>query len=120
MQKSKPKKLGTTITRAAFTEKLKQVAEKGRFIEYKRVNDYWTQRIDGIKLPTEMVFLVGASPYRFMAVSIEKMELAAIPEYARKIVSKTDGGELVYGITCEPIAVSRNAQVQSQLTEFHD
>jgi hypothetical protein len=33
--------LTTTITRAAFAEKMKQVAEEGLFVEYKRINDYW-------------------------------------------------------------------------------
>lgn len=38
-----------------------------------------------------MVFLVGSSPYRFAAVSVETVELSTLPEYARKIVSKTEG-----------------------------
>lgn len=114
------KKLTTTITRAAFAEKMKQVAEEGKFVEYKRINDYWRQRIDGVRLPTEMVFLVGASPYRFTAVSIDEVELSMIPEYARKIVIKTPGGGFVYAITCKPVIVARGPTLakQSQLTAF--
>jgi hypothetical protein len=54
--------LTTTITRAAFAEKMKQVAESGHFYEYKCINDFWTQRIDGVNLPAEIVLLVGQSP----------------------------------------------------------
>ncbi len=99
---------------------MKQVAEEGQFVEYKRITDYWTDRIEGVKLPAEIVFLVGASPYRFTAVSIDKVELSTVPEYAREIISKTPGGGFVYGITCKPITPTR-APAQSkqlQLTSF--
>jgi hypothetical protein len=114
------KMLTTTITRAAFAEKMRQVAEEGCFVEYKRVNEYWSGRIAGVKLPTEMVFLVGASPYRFTAVSINEVDLSTIPEYAREIVSKTPGNGFVYAITCKPVIVARDpAPVrQFQLTAF--
>ena len=111
----RPKMLTTTITRAAFAEKMRQVAEEGKFVEYKRISDYWKQRVSGVKLPTEMVFLVGASPYRFIAVSIEEVELAAVPEYAREIISDMPGGGLVYGITCKPVIASRCAATAKQL-----
>ncbi len=115
MSRHRPKMLTTTITRAAFAEKMKQVAEEGHFVEYKRINDYWKDRIEGVKLPAEMVFLVGASPYRFTAVSIDKVELSTIPEYAREIVAKTPGGGFVYGITCKPIIVIRGRALAKQL-----
>lgn len=107
--------LTTTITRAAFAEKMKQVAEEGLFVEYKRINDYWKDRIECVKLPAEMVFLVGVSPYRLTAVSIDKVELSTIPEYAREIISKTPGGGFVYGITCKPIIVARGHASAKQL-----
>lgn len=107
--------LTTTITRAAFAEKMKQVAEEGHFVEYKRINDYWNERIEGVKFPTEMVFLVGASPYRFTAVSIDKIELSTVPEYAREIISKTPGGGFVYGITCKPIIIAQGHAPAKQL-----
>lgn len=50
-----------------------------------------------------MVFLVGSSPYRFAVVSVETIELSALPEYAREIISKTEGNGTVYVITCRPI-----------------
>ena len=115
MSRHKPKMLTTTITRAAFAEKMKQVAEDGHFVEYKRINNYWKERIEGVKLPAEMVFLVGASPYRFTAVSIDKVELSTIPEYACEIVSKTPGGGFVYGITCKPITPTRTPAQAKQL-----
>ncbi len=115
MSRHRPKMLTTTITRAAFAEKMKQVAEEGHFVEYKRINDYWVERIEGVKLPAEMVFLVGASPYRFTAVSIDKVELSTIPEYAREIVSKTPGGRFVYSITCKPIIIARGRALAKQL-----
>lgn len=68
-----------------------------------------------MKLPAEMVFLVGASPYRFTAVSIDKVELSTVPEYAREIVSKTPGGGFVYSITCKPIIVTRGCAPAKQL-----
>jgi hypothetical protein len=112
--------LTTTITRAAFAEKMRQVAEDGYFIEYKRINEYWSGRIAGVKLPTEMVFLVGASPYRFTAISVEEVGLTAIPDYAREIVSDIHDGEFVYAITCKPIIVARGhvPAKQLQLTAF--
>lgn len=112
--------LTTTITRAAFAEKMKQVAEEGCFVEYKHVNEYWSSRVAGVKLPTEMIFLVGASPYRFVAVEINEVELSSIPEYAREIVSKTPGNGFVYAITCKPVNVPRGSAPakQSQLTAF--
>jgi len=42
--------LTTTITRAAFAEKMKQVKEEGHFIEYKHFNDYWSDRIEEVKV----------------------------------------------------------------------
>ena len=118
--RSRNKMLTTTITRAAFAEKMRQVAEEGYFVEYKRINEYWSGRIAGVKLPTEMVFLVGASPYRFTAVSIEEVGLTAIPDYAREIVSDINDGEFVYAITCKPIIVARGPvpAKQLQLTAF--
>lgn len=109
------KKLTTTITRAAFAEKMRQVAEEGEFVEYKRISDYWKRRVDGVKFPTEMVFLVGASPYRLTAVSVEEVELGTIPEYAREIVSKGYGGEFVYAITCKPVIAARCRAPAKQL-----
>ncbi len=112
--------LTTTITRAAFAEKMRQVAEVGYFVEYKRVNKYWSGRIAGVKLQTEMVFLVGSSPYRFTAVSVEEVGLIAIPDYAPQIVSDIHDGEFVYAITCKPIIVARGhaSAKQFQLTAF--
>lgn len=120
MRSRNKKMLTTTITRAAFAEKMRQVAEEGFFVEYKRVNKYWSGRIAGVRLPTEMVFLVGASPYRFVAVSIDEVELSSIPEYAREIVSNTQGGGFVYAITCKPVIVPRGhaPAKQFQLTAF--
>ena len=67
----KPKMLTTTIIRAAFAEKMRQVAKEGYFIEYKRINDYWKKRLEGVVFPTEIVFLVGSSPYRFAGIFIQ-------------------------------------------------
>jgi hypothetical protein len=118
--RSRNKMLTTTITRAAFAEKMRQVAEEGCFVEYKRVNKYWSGRIAGVKLPTEMIFLVGASPYRFTAVSVDEVELVLIPEYARKIIAEVHDGEFVYAITCKPVIVARGPALakQLQLTAF--
>ncbi|MFH1322557.1 MAG: hypothetical protein ABIH80_01815 [Methanobacteriota archaeon] len=62
-----------------------------------------------------MVFLVGSSPYRFAAVSVETIELSALPEYAREIVSRTEGNGTVYGITCRPIIGVRAPTKPGQL-----
>jgi len=107
------KMLTTTITRAAFSEKMKQVAEEGQFVEYKHINDYWKKRFEGVVFPTEMVFLVGSSPYRFTAVSVETVKLSALPEYAREIVSRTEGDGTIYRITCHPITGVRAPAKQS-------
>ncbi len=115
MSRYRPKMLTTTITRAAFAEKMRQVAEEGHFVEYKRISDYWKDRIEGVKLPAEMVFLVGASPYRFTAVSIEKVELSTVPGCAREVISKSPGGGFVYGITCKPIITTRVPAPAKQL-----
>lgn len=115
----KPKKLTTTITRAAFAEKMKQVAESGHFYEYKCITAFWTCRIEGVKLPAEIVLLVGQSPYRFTAVSIERVEISTIPEYAREILSKIsspgDGLVYVYSIKCKPIIIPRGPAPAKQL-----
>lgn len=115
----RPKMLTTTITRVAFAEKMKQVAESGHFYEYKCINDFWTQRIEGVKLPAEIVFLVGQSPYRFTVISIDRVEISTIPEYARDILSKisnpVDGLVYVYSIKCKPIVVPRGAAPAKQL-----
>lgn len=115
----RPKMLTTTITRVAFAEKMKQVAESGHFYEYKCINDFWTQRIEGVKLPAEIVFLVGQSPYRFTVISIDRVEISTIPEYARDILSKisnpVDGLVYVYSIKCKPIVVPRGAAPPKQL-----
>jgi hypothetical protein len=111
--------LTTTINRAAFAEKMKQVAESGHFYEYKCINGFWTQRIEGVKLPAEIVLLVGQSPYRFTAISIDRVEISTIPEYAREILSKIscpgDGLVYVYSIKCKPIIVPRGAAPPKQL-----
>jgi hypothetical protein len=115
----RPKMLTTTITRSAFAEKMKQVAESEYFYEYKCINDFWTCRIEGVKLPAEIVFLVGQSPYRFTAISIDRVEISTIPEYAREILSKIscpgDGLVYVYSIKCKPIIVPRGAVSAKQL-----
>lgn len=115
----KPKMLTTTITRAAFAEKMKQVAESGHFYEYKCITAFWTQRIDGVKLPAEIVFLVGQSPYRFTAISIDRVEISTIPEYARDVLSNisspVDRLVYVYSIKCKPIIVPRGAVSAKQL-----
>lgn len=115
----KPKMLTTTISRAAFAEKMKQVAESGHFYEYKCITAFWTQRIEGVKLPAEIVFLVGQSPYRFTAVSIDRVENSTISEYAREILSKIsspdDGPVYVYSIKCKPIIVPKGSVSAKQL-----
>jgi hypothetical protein len=115
----KPKMLTTTITRAAFAEKMKRVAESGHFYEYKCITTFWTSRIEGVKLPAEIVFLVGQSPYRFTANSIDRVEISTIPEYACEILSKIsspgDGLMYVYSIKCKPIIVPRGAAPPKQL-----
>ncbi len=80
--------LTTIITRVAFAEKMKQVAESDHFYEYKCIDPSGPDRIEGVKLPAEIVLLVGASPYRFTAISIDRVEISMIPEYAREILSK--------------------------------
>jgi hypothetical protein len=116
----KAKMITTTITRTAFAEKMKQVAESGYFYEYKCINPFWTGRIEGVKPPAEIIFLVGASPYRFTVVSIDKVEISTIPEYAREImleISKAQGLTVmyVYSIKCKPIVVPRGAAPPKQL-----
>ena len=115
----RPKMLTTTITRVAFAEKMKQVAESGHFYEYKCITAFWTQRIDGVKLPAEIVFLVGASPYRFTAISIDRVEISTIPDYARDILSKisnpVDGLVYVYSIKCKPVIIPRGSAPAKQL-----
>lgn len=115
----KPKMITTTITRAAFAEKMKQVAESGHFYEYKCITAFWTCRIEGVKLPAEIVFLVGQSPYRFTAISIDRVEISTIPEYAHEILSKIsspgDGLVYVYSIKCKPIIVPRGSISAKQL-----
>src|SRR5574341_1226619 len=115
-----PKMLTTTITRAAFAEKMLQVAAEGKFTEFKRIDNYWKKRLKSVRLPAEMIFLVGASPYRFAAVSIDIVEFDLIPEYARETISKTPGGDRVYAITCKPIIVphGRAAGKQLQLADY--
>jgi hypothetical protein len=115
----RPKKLTTTINRATFADKMKQVAESGHFYEYKCINNFWTQRIDGVKLPAEIVFLVGQSPYRFTAISIDRVEISTIPEYAREILTKIsipcEGLVYVYSIKCKPVIIQRGPAPAKQL-----
>lgn len=115
----RPKMITTTINRTAFAEKMKQVAESGHFYEYKCITAFWTCRIEGVKLPAEIVFLVGQSPYRFTAISIDRVEISTIPEYAREILSKIsspDNGLMyVYSIKCKPIIVTRGSVSAKQL-----
>ena len=70
-------------------------------------------------MPAEIVLLVGQSPYRFTAISIDRVEISTIPEYAREILSKIsgpgDGLVYVYSIKCKPIIVPRGAVSAKQL-----
>jgi hypothetical protein len=92
--------LTTTITRSAFAEKMKQVAEIGHFYEYKCITAFWTSRIEGVKLPAEIVLLVGQSPYRFIVISIDRVEISTIPEYAREMLSNRAMVRNLYRLIC--------------------
>lgn len=97
--------ISTTITKAFFEMKMQDLERDGRFYEYKSNTPYWYKRLTNLVSgnweliePTEIVFLVGKTPYRFKVEAI-KFDPDEVPaRYASAL--KT---ESVYAIKCVPL-----------------
>lgn len=98
--------ISTTITKAFFEMKMKDLEQNGFFFEYKEDKPFWKKRLDNLLKKydlraygflgesPEIVFLVGNEPHRFKIDNISYTH--NIPErYASAI--KT---EFAYAIKC--------------------
>ena len=94
-------KISTTITKKFFEMKMHDLEESGYFMEFKEFKRYWIKRLDDYNsnhddLNVEIVFLVGAEPHRFKAISIWKVCRDFIPEEYQSAITT----EYAYAIKC--------------------
>lgn len=96
--------ISTTITGKFFDMKMQDLEESGHFLEFKEAKPYWETRLGKFEsnrddLGVEIVFLIGALPRRFKAISIWTVCKDFVPErYASAIHT-----EYAYAIKCVPL-----------------
>ncbi len=89
----------TTIKKIYFDMKMKDLEENGYFIEFKEQSPFWKTRIEKLipyKNKTDLILLVGKTPYRFEVIDIFIVHKDFIPSRYSNAV-KT---EYVYAIKC--------------------
>lgn len=92
--------ISTTIKESFFKMKMYDLKIHGHFWEFKNTSTHWT-RLQGESnfLPTEIVFLVGNRPHRFLCVKIERWAKWQMPDEYKDAVNTP----IVWALECVPL-----------------
>ena len=79
--------ISTTIKKKYFEMKMEDLENYGCLFEYKDTTTYWNSRLCNQETPTQIVFLVGNVPHRFLCTKISEIYRSKVPEKYRGAIN---------------------------------